>query len=246
MAQHTIGGAEGARLTGTARGEYVREMFARIVPRYDLFNTVSTFGQDRRWRKLAVQQARIRPGGTALDVGTGTGEIAFALAQATPDSKIIGLDFCAPMIEEAQHKAAGRSGARPTFIVGDALNLPFPDASFDAVTSAFTIRNVADIERAFTETYRVLKPGGRVVCLEMSHARSSLVRLGFNLYFNNIAPLLGAALSGDKDAYTYLPHSLKSFPDATSLANIMRGVGFRDVRFRRLNLGTVACHVGVK
>jgi demethylmenaquinone methyltransferase/2-methoxy-6-polyprenyl-1,4-benzoquinol methylase len=246
MVQKAVDGATGARLTGTARAEYVREMFGRIVPRYDLFNTVATLGQDRRWRQLAVRQAALPAGGAALDVGTGTGEIAFALAEAAPGATVTGVDFCAPMIEAARTKAQARTGDRPAFVVGDALNLPFADGSFDAVTSAFTMRNVADIDRAFAEMHRVLKPGGRVVCLEMSHARSAPVSAGFNLYFYRLAPLLGAALSGDRDAYTYLPHSLERFPDAPLLAQIMEAAGFRDVRFRRLNLGTVACHVGVK
>jgi demethylmenaquinone methyltransferase/2-methoxy-6-polyprenyl-1,4-benzoquinol methylase len=246
MVEGATDGAAGARLTGRARAEYVREMFGRIVPRYDLFNTVSTFGQDRRWRRLAVRQAALPAGGAALDVGTGTGEIAFALEQAAPRVTVTGIDFCAPMIEAARQKAEERGGNQPTFVVGDALNLPYPDASFDAVTSAFTMRNVADIARAFAEMYRVLKPGGRVVCLELSHAHSAPITFGFNLYFYRVAPLLGAALSGDRDAYTYLPHSLERFPDAPRLAGIMRETGFGNVRYRRLNLGTVACHVGVK
>jgi demethylmenaquinone methyltransferase/2-methoxy-6-polyprenyl-1,4-benzoquinol methylase len=150
------------------------------------------------------------------------------------------------MIEEARRKAGLRQSHAPEFVVGDALTLPYPDGSFDAVTSAFTVRNVGDIPRAFAEMYRVLKPGGRLVCLEMTHPPSPLIALGFTFYFYRVAPLLGALLSGDRDAYTYLPHSLESFPDAEHLAVIIQQAGFRRVRYRRLNLGTVACHVGVK
>ncbi|GAC1395387.1 MAG: bifunctional demethylmenaquinone methyltransferase/2-methoxy-6-polyprenyl-1,4-benzoquinol methylase UbiE [Chloroflexota bacterium] len=245
MGRHDQDGAAGARLTGTDRAEYVRAMFSRIVPRYDLFNTLSTFGQDRGWRQLAVRQAALQSGGAALDVGTGTGEIAFALAAAAPGARVVGLDFSAAMIEEARRKAQERA-AQPEFTVGDALALPYPDHTFDAVTSAFTVRNVGDLRRAFGEMHRVLKPGGRVVCLELTHPHSALVALGFHLYFDRVAPLLGAALSGDRAAYTYLPHSLETFPDAPRLAAIMVAEGFRGVRFRRLNMGTVSCHVGHK
>lgn len=245
-------GRQGAHMTGAARAEYVRSLFARIVPRYDLFNTLSTFGQDRRWRRLLVDQAAVPPGGAALDVATGTGAVAFALVRRTPSAEVVGLDFCAPMIEAARAHAAGRGGVArgistaPTFAVGDALALPYPDGRFDAVTISFGLRNVADIPRALAEMRRVLKPGGRLVCLELTRVRSPLIRIPFQLYFYWLAPLLGAVLSGDRSAYTYLPHSLTRFPDAERLAGLMREAGLRDVRVRRLNFGTIAIHSGVR
>jgi demethylmenaquinone methyltransferase/2-methoxy-6-polyprenyl-1,4-benzoquinol methylase len=244
-----VPGDQGARLTGTARAEYVRSLFARIVPRYDLFNTLSTFGQDRRWRRLLVAQAAVPAGGRALDVATGTGAVAFALARRTPTARIEGLDFCEPMIVAAQAAVAARTGfaqgldAVPFFAVGDALKLRFPDQSFDAVTVSFGLRNLADIPRGLAEMRRVLKPGGRLACLELTHPPSVPIRLLFNLYFYGFTPLLGTALSGDRDAYSYLPHSLTDFPDAGRLAALMLEAGFAQVRYRRLNLGTIALHV---
>lgn len=248
----TLDGEHGAQLTGQARADYVRSLFGRIVPRYDLFNSLSTLGQDRRWRRILVRLAAVPAGGRALDVATGTGAVAFALAHRVPTARVEGLDFCAPMIERARTLAAARSGlargvtTAPTFIEGDILNLPYPENSFDAVTISFGIRNVADIPRALAEIRRVLRPGGRFVCLELTHPRSSLIRVPFHLYFYRLSPLLGALLSGDWAAYTYLPHSLTGFPDAPALAALLRDAGFGDVRYRTLNLGTIAIHRGVK
>jgi demethylmenaquinone methyltransferase/2-methoxy-6-polyprenyl-1,4-benzoquinol methylase len=248
----TPDGEYGAQLTGQARAEYVRSLFARIVPRYDLFNTLSTFGQDRRWRRILVRLAAVPAFGRVLDVATGTGAVAFALARQTPSAHVEALDFCAPMIDRAQTLAETRTGiaagiaAVPTFVVGDILALPYNDNAFDAVTISFGIRNVADIPRALSEIHRVLKPDGRFVCLELTHPRSPLIRIPFHFYFYRLSPLLGALLSGDRDAYTYLPHSLTQFPDAARLAQMMREAGFTLVRHRALNLGTIAIHRGLK
>jgi len=215
------------------------------VPRYDLFNTLSTFGQDARWRKLVVRYANLPPGGRALDVATGTGAVAFALARSAPTAAVEGLDFCAPMIEAAQAKA-GVQLAQPTFVVGDVLSLPYEDQSFDCLTISFGLRNVADIPRALSEMRRVLKPGGRFVCLELTHPRSQLIKVGFQVYFYKLAPLLGAWLSGDRNAYSYLPHSLTAFPTAPVLARHLRQAGLRDVQYRRMNFGTIAIHRAVR
>jgi demethylmenaquinone methyltransferase/2-methoxy-6-polyprenyl-1,4-benzoquinol methylase len=247
-----VPGDRGAFLTGTARAEYVRSLFARIVPRYDLFNTLSTFGQDRRWRQLVAATAAVPADGRALDVATGTGAVAFALARRTPTARIDGLDFCEPMIVAAQAQAAARSGFAkgmdkvPAFVVGDALHLRYASDSFDAVTISFGMRNLADLPAGLHEMWRVLKPGGRLVCLELTHVRSAIIRVPFDLYFFHGAPLLGTLLSGDRDAYTYLPHSLTSFPDADTLGRMMADTGFRGVRYRLLNFGTIAIHLAVK
>lgn len=240
-----VSGEQGARLSGQARAEYVQQLFGRIVPRYDLFNTLSTFGQDQRWRRMVVRLAAVPAGGRVLDVATGTGAVAFALAEATPSAQVVGVDFCEPMLDAARAKAL-RRGGRISFEVGDVLALPYSDASFDAVTVSFGVRNFADIPRGLAEMRRVLKPGGRLVCLELTHVPSPLIRAGFNLYFYRLSPWLGALLSGDLSAYTYLPHSLSTFPDADALAHLMGEAGFRDVRYRRLNLGTIAIHLGIR
>ncbi len=245
-------GEYGAQLTGQARAEYVQSLFARIVPKYDLFNSLSTFGQDKRWRKILVRLAAVPAGGKVLDVATGTGAVAFALARTVPTAQVEGLDFCAPMIEQARVLAEAKTGIAkgigqaPNFTVGDILALPYKDNSFDALTISFGIRNVADIPKAFGEIRRVLKPGGRFVCLELTHPRSALIRVPFHFYFYRLSPLLGALLSGDRAAYTYLPHSLTNFPDAKRLAQLMREAGFTLVRDRALNFGTIAIHRGLK
>lgn len=241
----SLSGEQGAQLTGQARADYVRQMFGRIVPRYDLFNTVSTFGQDQRWRRMVVALAAVPPEGSVLDVATGTGAVAFALAGATPSARVTGVDFCEPMIATAREKAARHTG-HLAFEVGDVLSLPYADQTFDAVTVSFGVRNFADLPRGLAEMRRVLKPGGRFVCLELTHVSSPLVRFGFNLYFYTFAPWLGALLSGDRAAYAYLPASLTVFPDADQLARMMQDAGLRQVRYRRLNLGTIAIHMGVR
>jgi demethylmenaquinone methyltransferase/2-methoxy-6-polyprenyl-1,4-benzoquinol methylase len=178
--------------------------------------------------------------------------VAFALARQSPTAQVAGLDFCEPMIQAARVKATERTGiakgltTSPTFVVGDVLDLPYPDESFDAVTISFGIRNVSDIPRGLREMRRVLKPAGRLVCLELTHAESALIRIPFHLYFYRFSPLLGALLSGDRDAYTYLPNSLTNFPDAKTLGRMMGEAGFRQVRYRRLNFGTIAIHLAIR
>ena len=185
-------------------------------------------------------------------MATGTGAVAFALARRTPTARIDGLDFCEPMIVAAQAQAVARSGfarglaAVPVFVVGDALHLRYATGGFDAVTISFGMRNLADLPAGLHEMWRVLKPGGRLVCLELTHLQQAFIRVPFNVYFFHVAPLLGGLLSGDLDAYSYLPHSLTSFPDAGALAWMMADTGFRRVRYRLLNFGTIAIHEAVK
>jgi demethylmenaquinone methyltransferase/2-methoxy-6-polyprenyl-1,4-benzoquinol methylase len=196
--------------------------------------------------------AAVPEGGRALDLATGTGGVAFALARRTPSARIDGIDFCEPMIVAAQAQAAARTGfasgleAVPAFVVGDALHLRYATGGFDAVTISFGMRNLADLPAGLREMWRVLKPGGRLVCLELTHVQQAFIRVPFDVYFFHLAPLLGAALSGDRDAYTYLPHSLTSFPNADILGLMMADAGFRSVRYRLLNFGTIAIHLAVK
>ncbi|MGI5835564.1 MAG: bifunctional demethylmenaquinone methyltransferase/2-methoxy-6-polyprenyl-1,4-benzoquinol methylase UbiE [Chloroflexota bacterium] len=225
------------------KGTRVRAMFARVVPRYDLMNRLMTGGMDRSWRKLAVRLCEPQ-GKVALDVATGTGDLAIELSRQGA-RKVVGLDFCAPMLETATQKIAYLS---PTvrLVAGDVLALPFSDGSFDRVINGFLLRNVADLPRALQEMARVLRPGGRIVCLEITHPPSRLFSTLFNIYFYGIVPRLGALVSGDGAAYSYLPESLTHFPDAPHLAQMMRQAGFSDVSFRYLSFGAMAVHIGIK
>ncbi len=220
---------------------YVRAMFARISRRYDLMNRIMTLGRDQRWRRLVVEMCALPPGGRLLDVATGTGDIAYMARRLRPDVDVVGVDFTLEMMLVGREKAPHEP---VRFVQGDALALPFADNTFDAACSGFMMRNVVDIAQAFAEQRRVVRPGGRVVCLEITHPRFGPWRRLFHLYFFHIVPLIGGLVSGVREAYTYLPHSTLPFPDADGLADIMRRVGLRHVRYRRLMLDTVAIHVG--
>ena len=221
-----------------------REMFAGIAPRYDLINRLMSWGQDNRWRRVAVGIAC--PGrGRVLDVATGTGDMALELARQT--SSVVGLDLCPEMLSRGQAKTEKKGlGSSVDFIVGDALTLPFSDNSFDCALNGFALRNVADIKLFLTELRRVVKPGGRVVCLELVRPASGIVGAFYRFYLNKIVPVLGSWLSSDGKAYRYLPDSVGCFLSIAEFQKIMEEVGFRQVVSRRLNLGTIAVHVGVK
>jgi demethylmenaquinone methyltransferase / 2-methoxy-6-polyprenyl-1,4-benzoquinol methylase len=224
-------------------------MFDRIVPRYDLMNRVMTGGRDVAWRRLAVREAlrgRSPARARVLDVATGTGDLALALRDAGA-GEVIGLDFSAPMLREAARKEAVAGPERSiAWIEGDAMALPFPDESVDAVTVAFGLRNMPDYAAALREMARVVKPGGRLVCLETTPLTVPVLKEAFAWYFANVVPRIGAALSGDADAYGYLPASAAVFPDAESLGRLMLAAGFGRVRYLRLGAGTVALHVAQK
>ncbi len=221
----------------------VQHMFGRIVRRYDLMNRLMTGGQDVRWRRKAVQYALEAGNERALDVATGTGDLAIALASGG-FKETIGLDFVPGMIEAAERKRGRRGDV--TFMVGDAMNLPFPDASFDACTVSFGLRNMKDYEGALREMCRVIRPGGRLVCLELTPFRAPVLGRMFNWYFTRVVPVIGGILSGDREAYDYLPTSVAAFPDATTLARLMSRVGFTRVIVERVGGGTVAIHVAIK
>ena len=221
-----------------------REMFAGIAPRYDLINRLMSLGQDNRWRRVAVGMAC--PGqGRVLDVATGTGDMALELARQT--SSVVGLDLCPEMLSRGQAKTEKKGlHSSVDFIVGDALTLPFGDNSFDCALNGFALRNVADIKLFLTELRRVVKPGGRVVCLELVRPASGIVGAFYRFYLNKIVPVLGSWLSSDGKAYRYLPDSVGCFLSVTEFQKIMEEVGFHQVGSKRLNLGTIAVHVGVK
>jgi demethylmenaquinone methyltransferase/2-methoxy-6-polyprenyl-1,4-benzoquinol methylase len=219
----------------TLAPDAVRSMFDRIAPVYDTMNRVMTAGLDVRWRKLAAA-AVVRPGDRVLDAACGTGDLAIADRDAGA-SKVTGLDFSEEMLARARRKAP------LDWVQGDMLALPFADATFDAATVGFGVRNVADLELALRELRRVLRPGGRLAILEITRPRGAL-RPFFSLWFDRIVPLLGRVLPGGS-AYTYLPASVRRFPGAEALADLMRAQGFGDVRFRLLGGTIVALHTGV-
>ena len=210
-------------------------MFDRIAPVYDAMNRIMTVGLDVRWRRLAAQAA-VRPGDRALDAACGTGDLALADLGAGA-SRVTGLDFSERMLERARRKSSAIE-----WVQGDMLALPFADETFDAATVGFGVRNVADLELALRELRRVLRPGGRVAILEITQPRGAL-RPFFSLWFDRVVPLLGKVLPGGS-AYTYLPASVKRFPNAEKLAEMMGDAGFGDVRFKLLAGSIVALHTG--
>lgn len=223
----------------------VAAMFGRIARRYDLMNTLMTGGLDASWRRHAVRAARPPRDGRALDVGTGTAKLALALARAMPGGRVVGVDVAEPMLRQALTSSAqGHASSRVDLALADALALPFPDASFDCATTAFMIRNVADVGAAFAELRRVVKPGGRVVCLELTQPQLPFWGSLFGLYFGRAVPLVGKLVAGDAGAYSYLPASVAAFLRPEGVAAEMAEAGLRAVRWRRLGFGTVTLHVG--
>ncbi len=237
-----------ARLQGKERARYVTRMFARIARRYDLLNTVMTAGRHHAWRSMATDVAVSNVSGGALDVATGTGDFAFALARRLAVSHVVGLDNTPEMLTVADAKARLNGLApRLSLVAGDARALPFPDDHFECATVGFGVRNFTDVPRALLEITRVVRPGGSVVVLEIVQLEDG-GPLGwlFPIYFRYIVPLIGAVLAGDREAYAYLPESVDVFLSARRLASMMEDAGLSDVTFRKLALGTVAVLAGTK
>ena len=220
--------------TGTLSPDGVRTMFDRIAPVYDLMNRLMTAGLDQRWRRMTAEAA-VRPGDRVLDACCGTGDLAVA-AQAA-GGRVTGLDFSAKMLERARRKSLSIEWMR-----GDLLALPFEDASFDAATVGFGVRNVADLERGLGELARVLRPGGRLGILEITQPRG-LLRPFYKLWFDGLVPLAGKLIPGGA-AYSYLPASVRRFPGPDELAGLLERTGFEEVRCRLLAGGIVALHTG--
>jgi demethylmenaquinone methyltransferase/2-methoxy-6-polyprenyl-1,4-benzoquinol methylase len=232
-----------ATLEGQERAAYVQDMFARIAGRYDTMNRLMTMGQDVAWRRYVIAQAQLPVNGRLLDIATGTGEIALEGLSLVPGLQAVGGDFTLEMMQVGK-RIPMRQAIR--WVGADTLALPFPDESFDAVTSGFLMRNVIDVRKAFEEQLRVTKPGGRVVVLESSPPKENLLRPFILIHLNVVIPTLGRLVSGEADAYRYLPDSTQQFRDPDTLAEVMREVGFRDVSYRLFMFGTIAVHVGRK
>jgi demethylmenaquinone methyltransferase / 2-methoxy-6-polyprenyl-1,4-benzoquinol methylase len=223
----------------------VHQMFDEIAGSYDRLNDLMTAGLHHRWRELGVLLAQVEPGGSALDVCCGTGDFAFALRRAVgTEGRVVGTDVSESMLEIAREKS-GRNQLYVEFRGADVLDLPFPTGGFDACTVGFGIRNVPDIVRAFAEMRRVCRPGGKVVCLEITQPRVPIFKQFYELWFDRAVPLLGRVAARDNFAYSYLPASVRRFPPPEQLKRMMEEAGLKNVRFEILAGGIIAVHHGV-
>lgn len=228
------------RARATARA--VGEMFDQIAGRYDLMNRLMSAGQDRRWRRAAVRSLGPLPAGLLLDVGVGTGDLGASLCTHFPTRRVVGLDLSSGMLRIAMEKCGGAVGLTQ----GDVLRLPFPSGTFAGAATAFTLRNVADLDAALREIERVLVPGGGFVCLEITRPGAGVLAGPFSLYFQRLVPRLGGLIAGNRHAYRYLPSSVERFVTGEQLAVAMRAAGFAAVRMRRFWPGAVTLHAGRK
>ncbi|WP_406676147.1 bifunctional demethylmenaquinone methyltransferase/2-methoxy-6-polyprenyl-1,4-benzoquinol methylase UbiE [Moorella sp. ACPs] len=228
--------------------EYVRGIFNNIAPRYDLLNTILSFNCDRGWRRFTVAQAGLAPGNKALDVCCGTGMLSLELARAVaPGGQVVGLDFAPGMLEVARRRlAASPYGRLVQLVEGNAMDLPFPDNTFDCATIAFGLRNLPDIKGGLAEMRRVVRPGGRVVSLELAKPTWPLFKQLYYLYFDHLVPLIGRLGVGMDGPYSYLPRSLKGYPHQEEILQYFRDLGLDRARYYELTGGIVTVHVGIK
>jgi len=247
MAASALSAAPGGA-PGTLDETQVRAMFDRIAGLYDRMNTVMTAGLHHQWRRRAAQLAALSPGDRALDVATGTGDLALELARCVaPGGEVVGTDFSERMLGLARIKAraAELGGARLRFESANALALPFADGEFEAATVGFGARNFTDLERGLSEMARVVRPGGRVVVLEITSPSRPPLSTFYELWFDRVVPALGR-LAGDAQAYSYLPSSVRRFPGPEALAAVMWRCGLRQIRYLVTAGGIIATHVGVR
>ena len=235
-----------AHLSGDDKRRYVAEMFARISPRYDLMNSLMTGGLHHRWKRATARLTARCAVGPALDVATGTGDLAFALADCPNITEVVGVDLLPEMLSIANRRHASRpnNGKTVQFVQGDALQLPFTDNSFVGAIAGFSLRNMPDVPSAIREMARVVAPGGRVTTLELTPMPPGIASNMGRFYFHRLVPLMGQLVAGDRTAYTYLPDSVDYFLTADGLADVFRQAGLVDVGYRRLGLGGVALHFG--
>ena len=229
--------------TPEAKRRYVRKLFATIADRYDFITIALSYGRDRRWKEQLVDLAAPTPEICALDLATGTGDIAFAVLAR--GARVVGLDFTKRMIELARAKAAGRAPA-PGFLVGDMLALPFPAGAFDLVTTGYGLRNVPDLQLAIDEVWRVLKPGGQALSLDFNRPSNPFVRAVYLTYLKVVGGALGWMLHRDPDTYRYIPASIRHYPGAEAVARLMETRGFTRVRHYPLLGGLMTIHQGFK
>ncbi|HIE51145.1 MAG TPA: bifunctional demethylmenaquinone methyltransferase/2-methoxy-6-polyprenyl-1,4-benzoquinol methylase UbiE [Armatimonadetes bacterium] len=226
----------------------VRSLFAQIAPRYDLLNAVLSVNLHRRWRPFAVRKAALRPGDWAVDVATGTGDFAWELLRAVgPRGRVVGVDFCAPMVVLGRRKARQRGvEGKIRFVLGQAEDLPFAEDTFDCATLGFALRNVSSVERTLAEMARVVKPGGRVVNLELTRPPGRWWGWMYRWYLHRFVPLIGGLLSGKPEAYAYLSQSIQNFLSPEQVAEQMEAVGLEHIHIYPLAGGVATLHLGVK
>jgi demethylmenaquinone methyltransferase/2-methoxy-6-polyprenyl-1,4-benzoquinol methylase len=230
-----------------AKAGLVHGVFSSVASRYDLMNDLMSAGIHRLWKDAMMDWLAPRPGQRLLDVAGGTGDIAFRFLRRAPASEAVVLDMTEAMLAEGQRRAeAGNLADRLTWVVGDAMALPFPDASFDVYTISFGIRNVTRIGDALAEAFRVLRTGGRLMVLEFSQLPNPALQWAYDRYSFNVIPTLGKVVTGDRDSYQYLVESIRRFPDQERFAEMIREAGFEQVKYRNLTMGVAALHSGWK
>jgi demethylmenaquinone methyltransferase/2-methoxy-6-polyprenyl-1,4-benzoquinol methylase len=228
-------------LTGTEKSRYVQNLFTRIAYRYDLMNRLMTGGQDIRWRREVIRRAALHPHASLLDLGAGTGDLAREALLQQPTAHVTAADFTLEMM-----RAGRQDSDQFGWSAADALRLPFPAERFHAVVSGFLMRNVVDNMEALREQYRVLKPKGRIVILDTTRPKKNLLSPFIWIHLHIVIPTLGTLLSGQRDAYTYLPDSTEAFLSAEELAARMAAAGFKRIGYKRVMFGTIAIHWGEK
>ena len=236
-----------AELQGAEKQRYVADLFSRISGRYDLMNDLMTLGMHRRWKRQTAALAALGLSGPAIDVSTGTGDLALELARRPGIEHAVGLDLLPKMVSLAESKAESRRlSATVTMMSGDALSLPFANGSFACASAGFSLRNMPDVKQALSEMVRVVRPGGRVVILELSPMKHGLRSTLFHPIFHGLIPMIGRLVAGDGTAYSYLPRSVDHFLEAERLADMLSRLGLAEVDYRRVGFGTVALHWGIK
>jgi demethylmenaquinone methyltransferase / 2-methoxy-6-polyprenyl-1,4-benzoquinol methylase len=240
MSTTVNGHREGGKAT------FVREMFARIAPRYDLANRVLTIGFDELWRRRAVALLHAPRGGRVIDLCCGTGDLVFGLLRADRTLDVTGVDFCEPMLTRARERARSAPCGKATFVQADVMALPFDEATFDGATMSFSMRNVVDVECVLREILRVLRSGSRFVNLDVSKAPNRVWKRAFDLYFYGVVPVVGGLVGGSRQAYAYLPSSLTHHPGAAELQDRFTRAGFARAGYRGLMGGAIAIHYGEK
>jgi len=229
------------------KADLVKGVFEKVASRYDLMNDVMSMGIHRIWKDAMMDWLAPRSGQRVLDVAGGTGDIAFRFLKRAPGAEAVVVDLTEDMLVAGRERAEAQAlGKRLDWMVGDAMALPFDDNSFDVYTISFGIRNVTDIAKALEEAFRVLRPGGRLMVLEFSHLPEPAAQAAYDAYSYNVIPRMGEVIAGDRDSYQYLVESIRRFPDQTVFADLLRGAGFENVKYRNLSLGIAALHSGWK